>query len=441
MLGGGNSVWSGVGDDAILVSADGNTIQAGAGCDAIGLGGNDNSAWAGTGDDAIIVAGNGNTIRGGAGQDLVRIEGQRNTVSAGPDADAILVEGKQARADNTVHGGGGNDTFRVNGWLTTAHGGLGDDEFVLGVDGLFSTLHGGAGDDRFTLDVPLLFVPPDAGVLPPDRLAEVMQLFATRSLVQAFGGAGNDVFSGGLFGTTLRGGPGDDLFDLARALSTTIHGGAGDDVFRLAEGTSVGLYGGTGNDEFDVTAAQTLLFGGPGDDVITLRGSGSVAYGGNGADRLVVEGGGTNLLVGGLGQDEMTDLSAGRTTYFVFESIGDSRADPATADVVRGFTPRQDTLFLGGVAVEAGLVLDPNTQAGGLVFSGVGPLQVIVGEVAVAMLNATDTWVMIDVDGDGEADSGIILADVEAGALSQSDFFLLGAPLATLLQTSSTPIG
>lgn len=250
-----------------------------------------------------------------------------------------------------------------------------------------------------------------------------------RTLVQAFGGAGNDVFVGSVVAATLHGGPGDDLFDLSSARSTTIIAGIGNDVIRVQGGQQATVQAGAGDDVVVFDGVASLVYGDNGNDDLTIGGQLVVAFGGNGADRLVVQHGWMNILVGGLGQDELITLST-EATYFVFESVRDSGASAASADIIRGFTPGRDVLFLGGIAAEAGFLFDPATMTGGFVFSGAGPLQGIAGEVSVVMLNDTDSWVLIDVDGDGQADSSIILADVQAEDLSAQDVGTFGRSFA-----------
>jgi Ca2+-binding RTX toxin-like protein len=422
------------------VAGDDNTAHGGAGHDAVNVGGNRNTVRGNAGDDVILVQGSDNTVHAGLGADIVKVQGARNTVWGGPGADVIIFEGGSvSREDaNTFHGGAGNDIFDLRGFHATAHGGLGNDSFLVGPTGWFSTVNGGQGDDHFT------FEPPDTlGVpiefLPPAVAAGFQQALTARTLVQAFGGAGNDVFVGSVVAATLHGGPGDDLFDLSSARITTIIAGTGDDVIRVQGGQQVTVQAGAGDDVVVFDGVASLVYGGTGDDELTIGGQLVVAFGGNGADRLVVQHGWMNVLVGGLRQDELITLST-EATYFVFESVRDSSASAASADVIRGFTPGRDVLFLGGIAAEAGFLFDPATMTGGFVFSGVGPLQGIAGEVSVVMLNDTDSRVLIDVDGDGQADSSIILADVQAEDLSADNVGVFGISFADAF-LSVFPIG
>lgn len=430
----------GAGDDGLVVVGDDNTAHGGPGHDAFSLAGNRNTVWANAGDDVIVVQGSDNTVHAGLGADLVTVQGARNTVWGGPGTDVIIFEGGSFSRDdaNTFHGGSGDDIVELRAFFATAYGGLGDDSFLVGTNGWFSTVNGGQGDDHFTFEPPdFLSFPIE--LLPPAIATELQQAVTNRTFVQAFGGAGSDTFSGSMAAATLHGGPGDDLFELSSALRTTIHAGIGNDIIRIQDGQQVTVQAGAGDDLVVFNGVASLVYGGNGNDDLTIGGQGVGAFGGDGADRLVAQHGAMNFLLGGLGQDELITLST-EATYFVFDSVRDSSASAASADIVRGFTPGRDVLFLGGIAAEAGFVFDPATMTGGFVFSGVGPLQGIAGEVSVVMLNDTDSWVLIDVDGDGQADSSIILADVEAEALSAESAGVFAVSFADAF-LASFPIG
>jgi Ca2+-binding RTX toxin-like protein len=112
---------------------------------------------------------------------------------------------------------------------------------------------------------------------------------ANTSLLQVFGGAGNDTISldeanGALPGAQLFGGDGND----------TLTGGSGNDL----------LFGGAGNDILNGKGGDDLLFGGDGNDTL-IGGSGNdQMFGGAGNDLMIWNpGDGTDLMEGGDGID------------------------------------------------------------------------------------------------------------------------------------------
>lgn len=131
------------------------------------------------------------------------------------------------------------------------------------------------------------------------------------------GTAGNDSFTGTVFGEIVKGGGGDDALDGGSGDDTLIghsgidflDGGAGDDFLLGGDGDDVlealvgdnRIVGGAGNDAIRGGEVD-VIFGGDGDDVI-LAGSGAdAALGGEGADNI--DGGeGDDRLYGGAGID------------------------------------------------------------------------------------------------------------------------------------------
>lgn len=171
--------------------------------------------------------------------------------------------------------------------------GGGNDTITAGSDGTDvvenATLRGGAGDDLFNLVV---------------------------SESEVFAGQGNDTITGYADGSVINGGHGDDTFDIIANVNTTVNGGLGDDTI-IAEGERSWIYGGDGDDVIDGTQAAGLfnsdVYGGAGDDRLIahsfIQDQGNVRlYGGEGEDTLRVHTAhepdlAVNLLHGGVGED------------------------------------------------------------------------------------------------------------------------------------------
>jgi len=174
-----------------------------------------------------------------------------------------------------IRGTPGNDvaSVRVDGVVSTVTLTTPEGNFFNRFPGVQRVeFHGEAGDDDFS----------NSGALPS----------------RAFGGEGNDVFSGGDADDYFEGGPGED--NLAGYLGDDwLDGGADNDSLRGGLGDDV-LLGGAGDDGLAGVTGNDLLLGGAGDDALS---------GGDGRD----------FLIGGVGLDTLRgnndgDLLIGEST-------------------------------------------------------------------------------------------------------------------------------
>ncbi|WP_201722826.1 calcium-binding protein [Caulobacter sp. BP25] len=140
-------------------------------------------------------------------------------------------------------------------------------------------------------------------------------------VIAAFGGAGDDVLTGGDMGDRLVGGAGSDVLDGAGGNDSldggdsgdTLFGGDGDDTLEggvggdvLAGGSGAdSLSGGTGNDALDGGSGNDTLRGGSGADTLTGGRGDDTLDAGVGNDSLV-GGVGRDILLGGAGDDTLT---------------------------------------------------------------------------------------------------------------------------------------
>ena len=161
---------------------------------------------------------------------------------------------------------------------------------------------------------------------------------ANTTLIQAFGGAGNDVITldetnGALPRANLFGGDGNDV----------LTGGSGSDM----------LFGQAGNDVLLGRGGNDLLFGGTGNDVLTGGTGDDQMFGEAGDDRMVWNpGDGTDLMEGGAGTDT-AEVNGGNGAE-VFTAVANGtrlrfdRVDPAPFALDIGTTERLVVNMNGG---------------------------------------------------------------------------------------------
>ena len=293
-----------------------NTLESGAGGDAL---------YGYAGDDTLYGYGGDDALYGGADVDLLYGGEGNDTLEGGDDADTLVggegddtLEGDDG--DDTLEGGVGNDQLRGGGGDDRIDGGEGNDS-GSGGDGA-DTVVGGAGDDRLFGDGGDDRLYGDGG---DDRL------YGDDGDDVLFGGEGDDWLEGDHWSRTefefgddrLYGGDGDDTMR-GRGGADRLEGGDGNDV----------LFGDDENDRLAGGAGHDQLYGGAGNDRLEGDAGSDDLYGGDGDDRL--DGGaGYDDLVGGAGNDT-----------FVF---GPGHVDDGThgrGDEIHDFTVGEDLIDL-----------------------------------------------------------------------------------------------
>jgi len=152
------------------------------------------------------------------------------------------------------------------------------------------------------------------------------------------------------------------------------------------------LAGGAGAQSLDGAAGADRLLGGVGRDLL---------LGGDGAD-LLRGGGGADTLAGGAGADTL----AGGAGADVFRFAAVSDSPPADPDVIRDFTPGEDRIDFSEFGLGGGLA-----WLGGAAFTAAGHAE------ARLRLQGTDrTLLLLDLDGDGEAELAILFRGAAPGA-------------------------
>ncbi|KIN65800.1 Hemolysin-type calcium-binding repeat family protein [Sulfitobacter noctilucae] len=275
--------------------------------DRVGTNGHDHIQSGGQNDRVFGALGN-DTIEAGAGRDAVNGEGGNDSIAGGGESDYLL----GGAGFDTIHGGDGNDTISGDTFADSITGGDGND-ILLGGDG-FDQLHGNSGNDRIW-----------AGSSPDrvyggdgDDWLSAGSNFGF-SVDGVFGGAGNDTMFGNAGFDLLMGGDGDDVIDGGHQ-SDNIYGEEGNDILignlgfdrlfggrgddRIFGGDSGdGVFGQEGDDTLWGGEGGDRFFGGQGDDVVDGGTGNDTVYGGAGFD-TVIGGEGNDMMFGSFNADE-----------------------------------------------------------------------------------------------------------------------------------------
>ncbi|RHW23277.1 calcium-binding protein [Nocardioides immobilis] len=349
----------GAGNDQIEGTDGPNMLFGGGGSDTFVDGGGADTVWGGDGDDWVhqgVTPDAGDRLYGDAGDDGVaytlRTTALRVTIDARAD-DGAVGEGDAVLTESVLTGSG-NDVVKGNAednWIVTGPGddkvydGLGSDnvDTRAGADVLYQgavadpddLYYAGSGRDTIsyaarTSDVTVLLHGRGSGATgETDLMSEVEN---------AFGGTGNDVFTGGRAPTRLTGGPGQDTYNGTSGNDTFVedptdlaadifHGLGGTDLVTYAQrsvaldvsldgvandgasgecdnvGTDVEyVVGGPAGDRLTGSGLADRLDGGPGNDILT---------GGNGADRFYGRDGMDTIRARDGERDVVLDLGPG----------------------------------------------------------------------------------------------------------------------------------
>ncbi|MCR9273642.1 MULTISPECIES: calcium-binding protein [Mameliella] len=237
------------------------------------------------------------------------------------------------------------------------------------------------------------------------------------------GSNGNDTISGGSGDDSLAGGNDQDLL-VGRDGEDTLEGGAGFDTLLGGNGNDL-LDGGNNNDTLNGNAGNDTLNGGFGNDLLVGQQGEDLLEGGpgndtmdGGADNDVLEGGadndilrgraGEDALAGGLGRDLLT--GGQDADIFVFRSAAETVVG-ANRDQILDFQQGVDLISVAGLSPG---VFEFRGTAG---FAPSGNPELRLFETATG-----STIVQLDVDGDGNADAEIRVANVTG--LTADDFAL-----------------
>ena len=426
---GNDIVYGGTGDDRVNGGSGHDYLAGEAGNDRLyGLSGDDRMVG-GAGDDIMVDAVGDNVFRDVSGNNMMFGGPGRDRMYGGTGRDTM----RSGDGNDFCAGGGDRDNISSGAGDDTVLGGDGDD-LVIGVGGN-DWLYGGAGNDAIW------------GGDDDDRLAgndgnDVMMGGRGRDVLigaegddtlrghsendKLYAGAGNDRLIGGTGDDTLAGDVGDDLHFgeagrdilIGGAGNDTLDGGWGEDSIWGNTGNDL-LLGGQGADMLRGGAGADTLAGGDHDDHLAGQGDNDLITGGAGDDVLVGDWGddtlqgddGADLILGGIGADHLSGGGGADTLeggddadFFIFAAFED--AAPAAPDVIADFVSGQDRIDLSAL---------------GIISVAEGGLTRTAGE-AVWTRSDDTVVVLIDGDGDGQADMEIRLLGI--GALARSDFIL-----------------
>lgn len=384
----GANILDGISGDDTLLGVDGDDyLDGGVGDDILigGLGADFLEGGTGTDTAAYTYASSGVLVNllSGTGQDgeaagdrLVNIE---NLV--GSDYADQLIGDNSA---NRIEGLNGDDQIA----------GLDGDDVLIGGDGM-NTLQGGAGNDTLEggVDADIF----DGGA---DNDTVTYAGATMRALVNLSNGGASAAAAGDTF-TSIENLTGSDFDDKLAGddFANVLIGLDGDDLLRGFGGDDT-LDGGVGSDMLKGYVGNDTLLGGIGNDVLEGGSDDDILDGGADDDRL--DGWeGTDLLTGGTGND-----------IFVFSDLTHS-ARNGDRDQILDWEDGFDQVDISALGVTS--------------FIGTGTFTGAGGEARVRELAPGRMLLLVDLDGDGNADDFSVLVKSDDGSaftLDVSDFIL-----------------
>ena len=413
----------------------------------------------GTGNDTISVSkGIGSTFQGDLGHDSLYFSDSsfnNSTVYGGNTSDATSADGSDTlwisgtASSSYIHGNGGNDTIYVGGTALSSsiYGGQGVDDISVVGSISNSVVSGNLGNDTmdFTAAVNSSTIYGGGGFEYDTSLdgADSIEIAGSFTASLLHGNGGNDSFyladPTDLKGSTVYGGQGADLVDVAAGASTDkiskswIAGNRGDDKILLKNtGTLINstVLGsditGTiaGNDSLSISAVTlqtSTVYGGAGNDTIIFGGSDEAASqiieadvrafagadsinavgsfvsttvrAGAGADTLFINTSSTSATAstatefyGGAGADQVTVSNGFNVSIFTDDSSSDTAggADSITLGAVTSSTvygaSGSDTLVINGA--NTSVYVDLGTDANRFEGAGAVASSTLIGGAA-----------------------------------------------------------
>jgi Ca2+-binding RTX toxin-like protein len=241
---GNDVIVGGDGDDHIIAGAGNDVVYAGAGNDVVFGGSGNDIVFGGAGNDHLYGESGDDTILGEEGNDLISGGGGRDILIAGDGNDV-------------VQGGDGNDVLSDGTGSDTVKGDAGDDHVVAAADAADDAYDGGAGRDTLDYSTATGSVIADLGAGTVEGSETGYDAIAG---FEAFiGGSGDDRISAGSTSAAMSGGAGNDI----------LNGGAGSDA--ISDGTGSDAVSAGGGDDHVLAAADgadDCYDGGSGKDVL-----------------------------------------------------------------------------------------------------------------------------------------------------------------------------
>jgi len=235
--GGNDVIIGGAGDDHIIAGSGNDVVYAGSGNDVVFGGSGNDIVFGGAGNDHlygqdgddtimgeegddfisggpgadILAAGIGNdTVHGDIGNDTIDGDIGDDNLDGGADDDVIM-----GRADNDrLSGGDGNDVLSDGPGQDTVHGGDDADHVVAEADAANDIYDGGDGQDTLDYSTATLSVTIDLGRGEADGIEIGHDLIA--AFEKVITGSGDDHIVAGSTSLSMTGGGGNDTFEFHR---------------------------------------------------------------------------------------------------------------------------------------------------------------------------------------------------------------------------------
>jgi Ca2+-binding RTX toxin-like protein len=263
--GGNDTVIGGDGNDHIIAGSGNDVVYAGAGNDVVFAGSGNDIVFGGSGDDHLYGEDGDDTIMGEEGDDFlsgglgadILVAGDGNDTAFGDDGNDTLVGGAgqdklaggtgndviTAGAGNDgLFGGDGNDIMSDGAGCDTVDGGAGADHVVAAVDEADDTYDGGTGWDILDYSAATKSVTADLGSGTAEGCETGTDAIA--NFEEVVGGSGDDRIIAGSMSVSMKGGAGNDALE----------GNAGDDT--ISDGTGCDTVAAGGGDDHVVAAAD-----------------------------------------------------------------------------------------------------------------------------------------------------------------------------------------
>ena len=268
------------------------------------------------------------------------------------------------------------------------------------------TLRGGGGDDRYDLS--------RSGqvVMETSASGGVDQIFTTAHYTLAAGSYIEELHAIGTAAQRLTGNArANQLFSQA-SHADTLTGGAGDDTFWLNNATDRVIETASGGRDVILTTTSYRLTDSMAVEELRATGPSGLALTGNASANTLVGGSGADTLTAGAGRDQLFGGEDGAADHFVFRATVDS-AVGANKDVIADFVSGQDRLDLS--AIDANIPLAGNQRFD---FAATSPASFGLWTVAVH----GQLVIRLDVTGDARADMEIGITGI--ASLLEGDVLL-----------------
>ncbi|NJO70606.1 MAG: calcium-binding protein [Oscillatoriales cyanobacterium RM1_1_9] len=321
ILGGGNLIKGGSGDDRILYNDGSDTVYGGSGNDQIDyiypydedLGGATGTKWlyGGAGNDYISSASVG-FLDGGSGNDYLVLN-VRGTAYGRAGNDGLI----GSTSGDLLDGGSNDDQLDGNAGSDTLKGGVGNDTILGGQYYIYGRylLYSSGGNDLIDggNGADLLY----GGQNTDEYIYEEFG-FADSDTDTLYGGAGHDTLYGEDGGDRLEGNGGNDLIYGGGTVDfLEIDYGYGDDYIEIVnvDGADT-LLGGLGDDTLDGRIGNDILVGVDPDVLSPGQGEKDVLIGGGDSDWFVLGDATTTFY-----DDNATTYSEGRLGYATLKDL------------------------------------------------------------------------------------------------------------------------